>query len=80
MWNLGDIPVLTSGGAKAEYLPWSGLPCHVGYNAGRTCVPDAVQNGGIQRHQNLYGHDGRIPSSGLVQTGRGRCMVCGSLL
>ena len=71
---------MLSCGAKAERLPRAGLPRHKGFNTGRTCVPDAVQHGGGQRHKNLDVHEGRIPEGGSLRAGRDRWAVLGSLL
>ena len=46
MWDLVDLLGMSAGGAEIEWIPRTGLPCHKGYNAGRTCLPDAVQCGG----------------------------------
>ena len=59
MWTLGEFLGLPEVCAKVERIPRAGLPCHKGYNAGRTCFPDAVQIGGRQLHKNLAGHDSR---------------------
>ena len=45
MWNLGDLLVLFTGGAKTERLPLTGLPRHKDYNSGQTRIPDAIQHG-----------------------------------
>ena len=33
---------LSAGGAQVERLLRTGLPCHKGYNAGHTCIPNDV--------------------------------------
>ena len=78
--NLGDLLVMPAGGSKAKQLQRAGLIYHKGYNASQPRVPDAIQRGGRQHHQNLDGHDGRRPADGSGQTGRYCWAVRGSLL
>ena len=77
---LGDFLGLPLGVTKKERILQARFPCHNGYNAGRTHIPDTVQRGCIQHHHNLAGYDDIIPAGGSGWTGRYHWTLCGSLL